>query len=153
MRRMPRLVARLVGETALDTFSYTVSDGNGGTDTATVTVNDTPVNDAAVAEDDTATTDEDTPVVIDVLGNDSDVEGDPLTAALVSGTAHGALTLNANGSFSNLALPCRFSFSSFIPTLSTTAPTPPDLPSGNFTSTVFSFLKSAASTFTILVVW
>jgi TolB protein len=35
-----------------------------------------------------------------VLANDSDVESDPLTAELVSGTAHGALTLNANGTFS-----------------------------------------------------
>src|SRR5262249_55247264 len=34
-----------------------------------------------------------------VLGNDSDVDGDALRAALVSGPAHGALTLNADGSF------------------------------------------------------
>src|SRR5207253_3031103 len=35
-----------------------------------------------------------------VLGNDSDVDGDSLTAVLVSGPAHGTLTLNANGFFS-----------------------------------------------------
>ncbi len=34
-----------------------------------------------------------------VLGNDSDVDGDSLTAVLVSGPAHGTLTLNADGSF------------------------------------------------------
>jgi hypothetical protein len=34
-----------------------------------------------------------------VLGNDSDPEGRALTAALVTGPSHGALTLNANGSF------------------------------------------------------
>ena len=35
-----------------------------------------------------------------VLGNDSDPEADPLTAALVSGPTHGSLTLAANGGFS-----------------------------------------------------
>src|SRR5207244_3384645 len=35
-----------------------------------------------------------------VLGNDSDVDSDSLTAVLVSGPAHGSLTLNANGSLS-----------------------------------------------------
>lgn len=35
-----------------------------------------------------------------VLGNDSDVNGNSLTASLVSGPSHGTLTLNANGSFS-----------------------------------------------------
>ena len=34
-----------------------------------------------------------------MLGNDTDVDGDPLTAMLVSGPAHGTLTLNADGSF------------------------------------------------------
>ena len=34
-----------------------------------------------------------------MLGNDTDVDGNTLTAALVSGPAHGTLTLNANGSF------------------------------------------------------
>ncbi|PIS37144.1 MAG: hypothetical protein COT35_07525, partial [Nitrospirae bacterium CG08_land_8_20_14_0_20_52_24] len=34
-----------------------------------------------------------------VLINDSDVEGDPLTAVLVNGVTHGTLTLSANGSF------------------------------------------------------
>ncbi|SDW90271.1 cadherin-like domain-containing protein, partial [Litoreibacter albidus] len=54
------------------TITYTVSDGNGGTDTATVTVAVGAVNDGPDAIDDTATTDEDTPVEIAVLGNDTD---------------------------------------------------------------------------------
>jgi hypothetical protein len=69
---------------------------------ATVTITVSSVNDAPVAEDDSYTTDEDTPLVVPapgVLGNDSDVEGDPLTAVLVSGPSHGTLTLNPNGSF------------------------------------------------------
>ena len=34
-----------------------------------------------------------------VLANDTDVDGDPLTAAVVTGPAHGTLALNANGGF------------------------------------------------------
>ncbi|WP_438987830.1 Ig-like domain-containing protein, partial [Marivivens donghaensis] len=62
-----------------DTITYEVSDGNGGTTTATVTYNVAPVGDAPVVVDDVATTDEDTPVTIDVLDNDSDPDGQPLT--------------------------------------------------------------------------
>jgi len=38
-----------------------------------------------------------------VLGNDTDVEGSPLTAVLVSGPAHGTLSFNADGSFTYTA--------------------------------------------------
>ena len=34
-----------------------------------------------------------------VLANDTDADGNPLTAVLVSGPSHGTLVLNANGSF------------------------------------------------------
>ena len=40
------------GETAADTFTYTVDDGNGGTDTTTVTIWIEGVNDDPVAVDD-----------------------------------------------------------------------------------------------------
>ena len=86
-----------------DSFIYTVSDGQGGTDTATVTITVNPVNDAPVANDDSATTDEDSPLSADapgVLGNDTDVDGDSLTALLGIGPSHGTLTLNSDGSFS-----------------------------------------------------
>jgi VCBS repeat-containing protein len=55
-----------------------------------------------VALDDSYTTAEDTPLIVaapGVLANDSDPDGDPLAAVLVSGPAHGTLTLNANGAF------------------------------------------------------
>lgn len=55
-----------------------MSDGT-LTDTGTVTLTVTAVNDAPVAGADTASTAEDTPVVIDVLANDSDVEGGSLS--------------------------------------------------------------------------
>ena len=59
----------------LHTLTYTISDGNGGTDTGTVIVTVNPVNDPIVANDDTATTNEDTAVTIQVLANDIAVDG------------------------------------------------------------------------------
>ncbi|EOW9687525.1 tandem-95 repeat protein, partial [Vibrio parahaemolyticus] len=64
-----------VGE---DTFTYIVTSG-GVSESTTVEVNVTPVNDAPVAKDDIATTQEDTAVTIDVLSNDTDVDGDKLS--------------------------------------------------------------------------
>ncbi|MGL1616021.1 tandem-95 repeat protein, partial [Vibrio parahaemolyticus] len=61
-----------------DTFTYVVTSG-GVSESTTVTVNVTPVNDAPVAKDDIATTQEDTAVTIDVLPNDTDVDGDKLS--------------------------------------------------------------------------
>jgi VCBS repeat-containing protein len=60
------------------------------------------VNATPVAADDAYGTTEDAPLVIaapGVLANDSDSDGDTLTASLLSGPAHGTLTLNADGSF------------------------------------------------------
>ncbi|KKC90814.1 RTX toxin, partial [Vibrio parahaemolyticus] len=61
-----------------DTFTYVVTSG-GVSESTTVEVNVTPVNDAPVAKDDIATTQEDTAVTIDVLPNDTDVDGDTLS--------------------------------------------------------------------------
>jgi CshA-type fibril repeat protein len=79
------------------TIEYTVSDGNGGTDTATVTVDVNPVNDDPVAGNDSATTDEDTPVIIDVLANDTDVDGDDLEVIAVGDPANGTAEINPDG--------------------------------------------------------
>jgi VCBS repeat-containing protein len=86
----------------LDGFSYLVSDGQDESDVATVTITVNPVNDAPTALNDEATTAEDTPLTValpGVLGNDSDADGDPMTAILVSGPANGSVTLNADGSY------------------------------------------------------
>jgi len=84
-----------------DTVTYSVSDGQGGTDTATVTVTVTAVNDAPVANPDATTIDEDTPVTIDVLANDTDVDGD--TLSVVAGRAdNGSVTINSDGSITYL---------------------------------------------------
>ncbi|HHF3007143.1 TPA: tandem-95 repeat protein, partial [Vibrio diabolicus] len=61
-----------------DTFTYVVTSG-GVSEFTTVEVNVTPVNDAPVAKDDIATTQEDTAVTIDVLPNDTDVDDDKLS--------------------------------------------------------------------------
>ena len=84
------------GWTGTDTFTYTVSDGNGGFDTATVTVTVTAgPNRPPVAKDDTKTINEDTPVTIAVLDNDSDPDGDVVTVSAVNQGAHGSVTKTA----------------------------------------------------------
>jgi type IV pilus assembly protein PilY1 len=80
----------------IDTFDYTVSDGNGGTDTATVTVNVTAVNDDPVANDDPASMAEDgLPTTVSVLGNDTDAEGDSLSVTGVTQPTNGSVTFTA----------------------------------------------------------
>ena len=84
-----------------DTITYTVEDldGNQATGTATVTV--APVNDAPVAVDDTATTDEATPVTIDVLDNDTDVDNTPEELDVTEASAaNGSVTVNGDGTLS-----------------------------------------------------
>ncbi|WP_407507274.1 cadherin-like domain-containing protein, partial [Vibrio parahaemolyticus] len=66
-----------------DIFTYIVTSG-GVSESTTVRVDVTPVNDAPVAKDDTTITDEDTPVTIDVLPNDTDVDGDKLSVESAS---------------------------------------------------------------------
>jgi hypothetical protein len=60
-------------------------------------------NNAPAAQDEAHDINEDEELEVDaaagVLANDSDPDADPLTALLVAGPAHGALTLNADGSF------------------------------------------------------
>jgi VCBS repeat-containing protein len=87
-----------VGQTASDTFTYTVSDGKGGMSTAAVTLTLNGVNDAPIGLNDSATTNEDNPVTINVLGNDSDIEGDSLSIQSVNTTGTvGQVTINPNG--------------------------------------------------------
>ena len=82
-----------------DSFTYMVSDGNGGSNSYTVTINVGSINTAPVANDDTASGDEDTGVTGNVLDNDTDADGNPLTATLASGPSNGILAFNSDGSF------------------------------------------------------
>ncbi len=83
-----------------DSFTYTVSDGNGGTTTGTVSVNVAAVNDAPTTSGGTATGNEDTAITGQLAA--TDVDGDALTFGLAAngGPAHGAVTINPNGSYS-----------------------------------------------------
>ncbi|HIF9539229.1 TPA: tandem-95 repeat protein, partial [Photobacterium damselae] len=80
-----------------DSFTVVVDDGNGGTDTITVTVNVTPVNDAPVGEDVTAETQEETAVTGQLTA--TDVDGDNLTFKPGSNPENGSVTINADGSW------------------------------------------------------
>ena len=89
-------------ETTSDSFTYSVSDGQETSEAATVALTITPVNDWPAAVDDAYSVQEGGTLIIaapGVLANDTDAEGDTLTASLVSGPAHGTLTFAADGSF------------------------------------------------------
>jgi hypothetical protein len=82
------------GASGADSFVYEVIDGNGGGDTATVTIE---INNAPVAVDDSVTISEDTVLTLVVLANDSDMDGDTLSVDSTSSPSHGSVTLNNDG--------------------------------------------------------
>lgn len=85
-----------------DRFTYTISDGRGGTALGAVTVSVVPVNDVPTAAPDRMTTSEDTALVItpaNVLGNDRDLDGDVLRLVSISQPQNGTIARNANGSY------------------------------------------------------
>ena len=82
-----------------DSFTYTVSDGNGGSASASVAVDVTPVNDPPIARNDSATVLEDGSVLVDALANDSagpaNEAGQTLSFASVGVPLHGTVTVEA----------------------------------------------------------
>ncbi len=85
-----------------DSFTYKANDGTADSNIATVTITVNSVNDAPVAVADSYSTNEDTPLVVavsGVLGNDSDVDGDSLSAIKVTDPSNGSVLLNSDGSF------------------------------------------------------
>ena len=74
-----------------------VRDEAGAQAEARVAVTVTPVNESPAAVDDEAETEEDREVVIAVLANDTDPDGDPLEVETVSAAAHGATRITAEG--------------------------------------------------------
>ncbi|MFC7537996.1 Ig-like domain-containing protein [Sphingomonas sp. GCM10030256] len=74
---------------------------NGGetafsSNSATAFLTVTPVNDAPVANPDTATTELAVPILMNVLANDSDVDGDALVITAAGGSANGVVTIEQN---------------------------------------------------------
>jgi alpha-tubulin suppressor-like RCC1 family protein len=95
-----------------DGFTYTL---NGG-DTATVNITIMCVNDAPVAINDAYSINENATLTIAALGvlsNDSDVDGDNLTAILVANVVNGSLSLNTSGGFTYVSSPNYNGFDSF----------------------------------------
>jgi YVTN family beta-propeller protein/VCBS repeat-containing protein len=90
-----------------DSFTFTVSDGTHTSNTAivTITVHDTSEETAPEVYGDSRTVDENTTLAVaagdGLLSRNAsyDNEGDALTASLVAGTAHGQITVNADGSY------------------------------------------------------
>lgn len=84
------------GFSGTETFTYYISDGNGGSDSANVSVQVYAVNSAPVAANDSASTAYETAVTINVLANDQDADGNTLTVTSTSGV-NGTATINSNG--------------------------------------------------------
>ena len=74
-----------------DSFTFKVNDGTVDSNTATVTITVTPVNDAPLAEEQSVSTAEDTAKAITLTG--TDVDYDTLTYSIVSQPAHGTLNV------------------------------------------------------------
>jgi hypothetical protein len=100
-------------------FTYRALGYGASSNTAVVTITVTPVNDPPVANDDSYTADScsastlSIPRLFGVLGNDTDVEGDTLTASLINGPAHGQLSFNGDGSFTYVRNAPYFSVDTF----------------------------------------
>lgn len=88
-----------LNQNGAESFTYTVIDGNGGTDSATVDVTITAVNDAPTAATDSATVIEDQASAssIAVLANDTDVESNPRTVTGATSGAKGTTTFSTTG--------------------------------------------------------
>ncbi len=88
------------GYSGPDSFNYTISDGNGGTDSATVavTVQDVSNNNPPIARDDEAKTPKGKAIEIFVLSNDSDPDGDSLSVVSIDPPEHGTAVNNPNNS-------------------------------------------------------
>lgn len=80
-----------------DAFSYQVVDPGGASASGSAVITINAVNDPSSAADDAATVDEDSSAVINVLTNDSDPDGDPLTIVSATQGASGSTTVNPDG--------------------------------------------------------
>ncbi len=88
-----------VGNYLIDTFTYIISDGHDGMDSAIVSINVTGVNDDPEANNDLSSINEDSGAnTISVLTNDEDIDGDTLTISDVTQGQHGTVVITGGGS-------------------------------------------------------
>jgi large repetitive protein len=99
----------------VDMFTYTVTDANGDVSTTTVTITVTNVDDPPVAADDAKSTAEDTPVNINVLTNDSDLDGnlDAASVRIVGAPTNGSVVVNLDGTVKYMPNPDYFGLDTF----------------------------------------
>ncbi|MFT4993740.1 MAG: VCBS repeat-containing protein, partial [Paraglaciecola sp.] len=76
-----------------DSFTYTNADGGVGT----INLDVTPVDDATVVVDDAVSVSEDTIVNIDVIANDTDIDGPVSAVATVTQGTNGTVSINSDG--------------------------------------------------------
>ena len=82
-----------------DSFTFTVNDGALDSAAATVSITINAVDDPPIALDDTATVNEDDPATaIDVLANDTDIDGGPIAINSVTQPTGGTVTITGGGS-------------------------------------------------------
>jgi Ca2+-binding RTX toxin-like protein len=98
---VPKFEYLAQGETAIDQFSYSVSDGKGGTSSGSVVVAIAGVNDIPIAVDDTVITTDFGTITITaatLLGNDRDVDtSDIISITNVDTAMNGTVSLDSNG--------------------------------------------------------
>ena len=106
----------LPGYVGADSFSYTIADDKGATSSAVANITVKSTNRAPVAKDDGFSLNQDTIALFDVLANDSDPDGNPLTITTVSTPAHGVASVSG-GKVSYQPLPGYVGVDSFSYTI------------------------------------
>ncbi|MBK7319521.1 LamG-like jellyroll fold domain-containing protein [Candidatus Villigracilis affinis] len=101
-----------------DSFTYRASDGVLNSADVLVSVTITSVNDAPLAANDVAVTDQDVPVIINVLDNDEDIDGDALSIFDVAMPANGIAVINPDGTITYTPNAGWFGTDTFIYTIS-----------------------------------
>ena len=91
------------GETTQVTFTYSMTDGIADSNIATVTITIIGVNDAPIANDDQVDTYDNEEIIISVLDNDVDADGDKLSVDVVDEPTYGDVVVNEDGTISYIA--------------------------------------------------
>ena len=100
-----------------DSFTYTISDGKGGTASARASINVVFANNPPVARDDTFQITQ-ASTILNVLANDTDPDNDPLTIVSVTQPPIGRVTIAADGKTVTYLKPTTFNRTSFTYTIS-----------------------------------